>query len=362
MSDTKPFEWADLLHDPEQAWQSLSLLWQQRVRFTRDRQIELLTDLRRVLASKVNTLEAFTLFTDIYDGPTQTVCESVIASLNEGQSMADGLTGWFDNAVILGLRIGEENGVLDKALVNTIDYLKVSKAGGISLFLGRAAYPLSLLMGAGFIAAVVENKFYSVMLNVKPLAEWPVESQFIYTAWHAILGWWWVGLFVILLIGIFIKVQVTHYTGDHRSTLDGLPVFRQYRLKQTALLLKVLGMMLANGIPLQRALDELQRSANPYLRWHLQRMQVKIRRGHGNEADILNSGLIPPSFIKRLQVLAGANSFEEAMQDMGDQALSIVESRLVLSATLFKNFVFVIAGIAMGSVFVSSILLSQSIG
>ena len=81
--------------------------------------------------------------------------------------------------------------------------------------------------------------------------------------------------------------------------------------------METLGLLLTNGIVLKRALALMQHQASPYLKWHLLLMEFRLSGGRDNIADVLETGLINPSTILRLKVIAKGKGFEQALVRLG---------------------------------------------
>ena len=350
-----------MLFDAEQWQRYMITKWRQTVSFNTKAQIALLEDLISQLDAGVPALNAFTLFAANYQGDTKQVCQSVIRALNEGGLMVDGFKGWFPEEIIISIRVGEQRGLLVKTLRNVIDYLQAN-SGGVTLFLSKSAYSLMIMVMAFIMAVNVNDGFYSVVKEIKPMEEWPSEAVTIYGFWEFMIQYWWLLLLSLCAVGAFISYQLANSIGDIRTRMDDLPIYKLYRLQQGAVFLKSLGLLLQNGTSLNESITEIEKGSTQYMRYHLRRMRHKLATGDGNEGDVLNTGLLQTETINRLRTLADISDFEVAMVRLGEQTLTMTIKQLEAASEIFKYLTIALSGALIASVFVGSMSLAQSLG
>lgn len=350
-----------MLFDAERWQRYMITKWRQTVSFNSQAQIVLLEDLISQIDSGVPTLDAFTLFSGNYKGDTKKVCQSVIRALNEGNLMVDGLKGWFPEEIVLSIRVGEQQGLLVPTLRNVIDYLQAN-TGGLRLFISKTTYSMLLTVMAFVMAMNVNDGFYSVVKQIKPMEEWPSDAVTIYGFWQFMIQYWWLLLLSLCAVGAFISYQLANSIGDIRTRMDDLPIYKQYRLQQGAVFLKNLGLLLQNGTSLNESINEIEKGSTRYMRYHLRRMRQKLATGDGNEGDVLNTGLLQAETINRLRTLADVNDFELAMVRLGEQTLNMTVERLEAASETFKYLTIALSGALITSVFMGSMSLAQSLG
>lgn len=350
-----------MLFDAEQWQRYMITKWRQTVSFNTKAQIALLEDLISQLDAGVPALNAFTLFAANYQGDTKQVCQSVIRALNEGGLMVDGFKGWFPEEIIISIRVGEQRGLLVKTLRNVIDYLQAN-SGGVILFLSKSAYSLMIMVMAFIMAVNVNDGFYSVVKEIKPMEEWPSDAVTIYSFWEFMIQYWWLLLLSLCAVGAFISYQLANSIGDIRTRMDDLPIYKLYRLQQGAVFLKSLGLLLQNGTSLNESITEIEKGSTQYMSYHLRRMRHKLATGDGNEGDVLNTGLLQTETINRLRTLADISDFEVAMVRLGEQTLTMTIKQLEAASEIFKYLTIALSGALIASVFVGSMSLAQSLG
>ena len=275
--------------------------------------------------------------------------------------MVDGFKGWFPEEIIISIRVGEQRGLLVKTLRNVIDYLQAN-SGGVTLFLSKSAYSLMIMVMAFIMAVNVNDGFYSVVKEIKPMEEWPSEAVTIYGFWEFMIQYWWLLLLSLCAVGAFISYQLANSIGDIRTRMDDLPIYKQYRLQQGAVFLKNLGLLLQNGTSLNESINEIEKGSTRYMKYHLRRMRQKLATGDGNEGDVLNTGLLQAETINRLRTLADVNDFELAMVRLGEQTLNMTVERLEAASETFKYLTIALSGALITSVFMGSMSLAQSLG
>jgi toxin co-regulated pilus biosynthesis protein E len=108
--------------------------------------------------------------------------------------------------------------------------------------------------------------------------------------------------------------------------------------------METLGLLVANGVVFKNALKVMQYQANPYLAWHLMKMEQLLSKGKGNVADVLSTGLIDGKDILRLRVMAEVKGFEQGLVRMGQSGSEKSTKTVQLIGKAFGLALLVVGG------------------
>ncbi len=137
----------------------------------------------------------------------------------------------------------------------------------------QMAYPAFLLIYLYAFCMLFGGAIFPQVLDVKPLDQWPPAGRFIYAFDTFCYDYWWLtGSVVVGTVSLYFWT-LARWTGDLRNRIDGAPLmWRNRRDLRAALLIVSLSGLFDSGLTLRAALDRLTRSSDPWLRWHLNRM------------------------------------------------------------------------------------------
>lgn len=287
--------------------------------FTPKEQQVFLEDIASLVDDGVPARRAVEVIANIVTGRMAEVARSVLMRIAEGKFLADGLRGWFPDAIVEVVRAGEEGGTLARTL-HIAAQAVTRKNTAINALLNALTYPLVVVcLGLG-VAVFINHSVLAQFSTIKPIAQWPEIGQNAVAFAYFVQYWWWavlVGL-VALLLGIVWVLRV--YVGDGRKWLDAIPVLSLYRQFTAGRVMEVLGLLISNGVIIKKALKIMQYNAAPYLSMHLMTMEYRLSGGKENIAEMLDTGLIGKQDLTRLKVIATGRGFEHALVRQGMRA------------------------------------------
>lgn len=288
--------------------------------FTTAQQRIFLEDALSLVEDGISLSQAIEIITAESTGVRAEVAQSIGHSIASGQGMAAGMEGWFSPIYIELIRSGEQSGVMQqslKACVSTINRSMDVVRTCVSALL----YPTLVVLAALAVTVFVKISVLEQFRQIKPMAQWPDIGRelFLLAAWFQYT--WWLVLLAIVFFVVGLMYLLGHLTGDWRLKLDRFPGFNIYRQFTAARLMSTLGLLMSNGVMLKNALVIMQAKAKSYLGWHLQQMEMQLARGKLNLADVLNTGLLDQSDMRRLRVLATGSGFAHALQRLGEQSM-----------------------------------------
>lgn len=192
--------------------------------------------------------------------------------------------GAFSRLYVSMVRAGEMGGALDEALKRLADYLERARALRESV-IGALVYPAFLLFGV--LGSLILLLAFVVPQFVPIFADMNVPVPFITRMLMAIGSflhdWGWIVLVLLIFFGLYLRMRWQEPAA--RRALDArllrVKVFGPLLLKvDTARLLRTLGSLLKNGVPLLNALGIAQQVvANRELAAQLEPVTESVKGG-----------------------------------------------------------------------------------
>jgi toxin co-regulated pilus biosynthesis protein E len=177
-----------------------------------------------------------------------------------------------------------------------------------------------VIVAACLVLVYLNQSVFPQFAAIKPIAAWPTNGQQLVALANFLQSWWFI--VIALIAGTFIGFAyvLKNVVGDLRRSFDQIIPFTIYRQLAAARFMETLGLLISNGVVFKQALKILQQQASPYLMWHLIMMELRLGRGRGNIAEVLDTGLISDDDIVRLKAIADAKGFEHALIRLGKAA------------------------------------------
>jgi type II secretory pathway component PulF len=291
----------------------------EKLTFSTAEQQAFLEDLATLVDDGVPANKAVEVIGRVEKGPKRNVADHISLKVSQGRAIADGMEGWFAPAVIELVKAGEQGGTLGQNIRMAAESMG-KKSETFSSLASSLTYPLVVLVAGCGVLVYMNHSVFPQFESIKPISDWPSNGQNLVMLANFLQDWWYfiVGGLVALTVGIAITVK--NVVGDIRTTLDKIFGFTIYRQLAAARFMETLGLLIANGVVFKQALKILEQQASPYLSWHLMMMEIKLGRGRGNIAEVLDTGLISDEDIVRLKAIADAKGFEHALIRLGKAA------------------------------------------
>lgn len=284
--------------------------------FTRKQQQAFLEDVSALIEDGVPANQAIQSVADIASGTLKEVADNILQKIAEGKLIADGMQGWFPQAIVEIIRAGEEGGTLMENMSAAARAL-LQQSKGLGSLVNSLVYPLAVVIMGLAVAVFVKNSVFVNFASIKAPEQWPTNGQFLLGVATFVENWWWVILLIVIGCILLIARLLQELTGDIRKYIDTLPFFSLYRDVTASRFMETLGLLLSNGIIIKRALSIMRYKASHYLAWHIYNMEFRLSGGRENIAEVLDTGLIPKSDITRLRIIAKGKGFEHALVRLG---------------------------------------------
>jgi hypothetical protein len=192
----------------------------------------------------------------------------------------------------------------------------------------QMAYPAFLLVYLYGLCMIFGGAVFPQILEVKPLNEWLPFGRVLYAIDTFCYDYWWFSGSVVAAAVVAYFTTLQRWRGDLRNRFDAMPLmWRNRRDLRAALLIVSLAGLFDSGLTLRAALDRLTKNADPWLRWHLDRMSRRLTVTPDKPMRALDTGIFSENIVDKIADAAGRDQFIEAIKALGRTSLSrVVES------------------------------------
>lgn len=332
-----------------------------RWQFGNKQQLAFLEDLYLLINDGIPANRAVEMMSLVTKGLTHEVALSLSQKIAEGQPLAEGMKEWFSMNVVEIIRVGESGGALAQTMKSAINMLS-QQGVAIGAFVAAVSYPLLVIAIACVVIIYLNNSVFVQFKMIKPMDEWPEAGQRLVAIAQIIQEWWWVSIVIVVLVTVSFKRIMSNYTGELRSSLDSIPPFSFYRRLVAARLLETLGLLVANGVVFKSSIKVMQYQANPYLLYHLSKMEHLLSMGKTNIADVLATGLVENNDLMRLRVMAEVKGFEHGLIRMGIRGTEQATQTLKFIARIVGGIFLLIGGLMIILIIQGIYLTGMSLG
>ncbi len=315
--------------------------------------------LATLLGSAVPVYESITtLYEQERPGELRKVLGRIRERLAEGATLAKALEAEprvFSESYVNMVAAGEASGALETVLERLAEFLEDQDAIR-SKVVTSLAYPILMaVVGSGvmlFLLAFVVPKIVTVFEESK--AALPLITVILIKVSHLLRRWWW--LLLLIVCAAAIAYDRLRTREDVRRAQDRIilrlpfigPLWQRLLLSRFA---KVLGLLLASGVPVIRAMDITGNVVvNREYRAYLARVREELIEGGSLSASLGKSSLFPPLLVHMVAVgekggeleamltKAGA-AFEKEFESATSRFMALLEPLLVLTMGLAVGIV-----------------------
>jgi general secretion pathway protein F len=321
--------------------------------------------LATLVASAVPLYEAMGSLHEQEENPAlKRVLARVGARIAEGASLSRALASEpkvFGESYVSMVAAGEAGGALDAVLERLADFLEEQDQVR-SRVTSAMSYPiLMVLVGSGvmmFLLTVVIPKIVVVFENSK--AALPLITVALIKLSTFMRGWWWipVGL-AVASVPLYRKAMQRE---DMRSRRDALllklplagNMQKQLILSRFA---RVLGLLLASGVPIIRALEITSEVlVNRVYRSFLREVMEEVAQGASLSGSLRKSPLFPPLLVHLTAVGEKGGTLETMLMKAGLAYEREFSARLTRLMGLMEPLLVLAMGLAVGIVVIAVLL------
>jgi general secretion pathway protein F len=290
----------------------------------------------------------------------QSVMRDVRMNVAEGTGLAQAMAKHprvFDDLVVSMVKAGQEGGFLEDVLTRTAAFVEHQEdmKGKV---VGAMAYP-AFLLAAGTVVlfvliTVFVPKFEPVFEGLKKKDRMPTITEWLLAVSHVLTDPLWLTVIVAGVIGVFVGYTVWARTEQGRWIMDNvrlrIPIagglFRGLALARFT---RILGTMLANGIPILRALGIAKDSAgNRVIVKAIEQSAENITAGQKLADPLRRNKHFPTDVVEMIAIAEESNNLEKVLLKVSDSLERRTTRTLELVVKLIEPLMlFVMASIVL---------------
>jgi type II secretory pathway component PulF len=253
---------------------------------------------------------------------THTLHQALIDGRSFSQALGD-MPRIFPPLFVNLVAAGEASGALPQILLRLVKHLMQAK--DLRDRVQQALIYPAFLALAGAILVTIFITFMVPQLTgfmAQTGGAMPLPTRILLHVHHAITGYWWVG--ILLLVGGIIGFRTMVRTQEGRIGWDRFRLLipgygRVIRHRYYAQFARTLGTLMENGVPLLRALDLVTEIAgNRFLEAKLGEVRRAVIDGATLSAALQQQKLFPDLFTDMMAVGEQTGHFAETMQAIAD--------------------------------------------
>ena len=284
--------------------------------------------------------------------------------VSEGQTLASAMSKHpdaFPRLYISLVRASEESGALDTVLSRLADSLEKELSLRNQVAAGMK-YPQAIGVAALLILTVImifviptfAEMFKSMGGNL------PMMTRGLIAAASFMKNYWWVIL--LIYFGLPIAMRLANNTAGGRLALDRLklrlPVFGQLTQKViVARFTRNLSTMLANGIPILRALEIVDEAAgNVVYETAIKRIRESVKEGESIADPMEASRLFPPMVPAMIAVGEESGDLDGMLTKVADFYDAEIDSTVKVLTSLLEPILISVMGAVVGFIVISLFL------
>ncbi len=244
-------------------------------------------------------------------------------TLDEALSILSEMPRIFPPLYVNLVAAGEASGALPQILLRLVKHLMQAKE--LRDRVQQALIYPAFLALAGAVLVTIFITFMVPQLTgfmAQTGGAMPLPTRILLQIHHAITGYWWVGLLV--LVGAIIGFRALVRSEEGRTGWDRFRLLipgygRVIRHRYYAQFSRTLGTLMENGVPLLRALDLVTEIAgNRFLEVKLTEVRRAVIDGATLSAALQEQKLFPDLFTDMMAVGEQTGHFAETMQAIAD--------------------------------------------
>jgi general secretion pathway protein F/type IV pilus assembly protein PilC len=282
----------------------------------------------------------------------------VRAAVSEGIALEEALSKYpqvFPDVAVSIIRAGAEGGFLEGALRRVAEYLErqAELKGRIT---SAMAYPIFLIVAGVlvtiFLMLFIVPRFQQLFDRlVESGAGLPLITEVLLSTRLIMINQGW--LILIGCVGIFFAVRHFLNTAWGRQLVDRwvlhLPIMGDI-VRQSAVsrFCRILGTLLANGVPLLRSLEISSKSiGNKLLEQAIIASAQNVSAGETLSKPLTSSGLIPPATMAMIRIAEESNSLEQVLLKIADTSDKKIQRRLDILVRMIEPIMLLIIAAAV---------------
>lgn len=317
------------------------------------------SQLGTLLRSGVPLLRALTVLSQQSGSKTlQTALADVKSRVEEGESLGDAFARYpkiFNDMAVNMVRAGSEGGFLEDALDRVAMFVELQEElKGKTI--GALAYPL-FIMGVGSIIVLVllvyfVPKFDPMFNTMRARGNLPMATEVLLSISRATQSYWWVVFGVIAVVSFLLYQYLQTEKGKNRFDLLKIktPLLGSVFLNlAVSRFCRVLGTLLANGVPLLKSMDISRMAAgNRILSQSIAEAAEDVTAGARLAKPLGTCGHFPPTVVEMISVAEESNSLDKVLVQISVSLEKTTFQRLDVVVRLLEPvMLLMLAGVVM---------------
>jgi type II secretory pathway component PulF len=330
--------------------------------FSTDDRLRLYAKLAKLLEAGIPLLKALEELEERASPPGKKKSSEPLAVLlrewaqgvRDGRSLGEVMNGWCPTFECMIITAGDESGTLPEALRSVMRFANSGKKirGAV---VGGAIYPIVIII------AVVGYLMFFALYIIPKFAEiaqperWQGVAKSLYLLSIFATSWWWAVLLGVAAVIASIVVSMPLWRGKVRIFADRYPPWSIYRLVVGSGFLSALATLVGAGMPVEKALQNLNTTAGPWLRERVSAAIFGIRSGLnlGESLRAAGHGFPSPEIVDDLSVYAKFGGFSNALDRVAaewlEEGIVLVQTRMrVLNMASIVLLAVVVGWIVLG--------------
>ncbi len=246
-----------------------------------------------------------------------------IDSLRNGARLGQAIAGWVPRDEQMLIAAGEQSGRLDDALMYAAEVM-VAKTKIRSAVMSGLMYPSVMMMMAIGVLLMFSYKIIPEFARVVPDEKWHGVARIMIDLADFTRSW--IVLIVAVLVGLIVALFMSfpRWSGGLRIKLDRYPPYSIYRMLQGSTWMISLAALVAAGVRVETALQQLGEGAAKWLDERTQACLRGMRSGLTLGDAMAKSGYGFPDLeiIDDLGVYSALSGFDRALAIIGKEWIS----------------------------------------
>lgn len=303
--------------------------------------------LASLLRSGVPLMRAITVISSQASKPTlKAVMEEIKSRIEEGEPLPSAMARFprvFSDMAVNMVRAGTEGGFLEDALERVATFTEQQEdLKGRAI--GALAYPIFLAVVGSTVVTVLivffVPKFEDLFASMREKGQLPWATDALLSFSAFLQSYWMVPVVGAIVIGFGISFFLQ--TNDGKQFYDWfkirMPMFGNIFLNlAVARFCRVLGTLLANGVPILKSLDISSSAAgNRILAQSIKKASENITAGEKLATPLAASGHFPAQVVEMIAVAEESNSLDRVMVQIADSLERTTFRRLDIMVRLLE--------------------------
>ena len=298
------------------------------------------------------------------DDPVSLILADFISVIENGGAASKAFAPWIPLSESMLIQAGEKAGDLPGALSSAIEVMQ-SSSQMKSALTGGLAYPLMLLVAAMGVVFLFGSKVIPEFAKIIDPSKWQGGAKGMLIMSNIVRDW--TIPVIVLIVGVIVAIvySMSRWRGGGRIFADNIPPWSIYRLWQGSTFLMSLQALLKAGVPLEKALIEMQRDANPWLDERIHAMIVGLRSGlsFGDALQASGYGFPDSKIIDEITIYSSLSGFDKALAIISKEWLVEGVIEIQAKANMLRGIAMavmagVVAGLAAGMISIQQLLSS----